>query len=142
MRKYLTTILLILSIFIAESHSYLGRYSAVKQNWILALDRTMELSWNVKLLSDQINAVIYFFAMYFYIPNKVNKTTVTAFIILCFIDMAMYFHNYKTLNYGSVYVWVVITWVCIFYIEVIKHKISNLWHLIKQTILRILGNLK
>lgn len=142
MRKHLTPILLILSIFIAESHSYLGKYSGVRQNWILTLDRTMELQWNVKYLSDQINAVIYFFAMYFYIPNKINKTTVTAFIILCFIDIGMYFHNFKTLNYGSVYVWGVIVWVSLFFREEIKHKISKLWHLIKQTILKILGNLK
>jgi len=139
MRKYLTTWLLILSIFIAESHSYLGRYSEIKQNWIFTLDRTMEMQWNVKYLADQINAIIYFFAMYFYIPNRANKTTVISFIILCFIDLIMYFHNYKTLNYGSVYVWVITIWGLIFFRSEVKTKTISLCKKIKKHILKVLA---
>ena len=134
MRKYITTWLLILSIFIAESHSYTGKYALLKQNWIWTIDRTMELQWNLKYLADQINAIIYFFAMYFYIPNRINRTTVISFIILCFVDLLMYFHNYKTLYYGSVYVWVTMVWVLLFYKEIIRAKTNFLWKKIKTRI--------
>ncbi len=134
MRKYAATWLLVLSIFIAESHSYAGKYAMLKQNWIWAIDRTMELQWNLKYLADQINAIIYFFAMYFYIPNKVNRTTVISFIILCFVDLAMWFHNYKTLYYGSIYLWLSLFWVIIFYINTVKWKTITLWKKIKTHI--------
>lgn len=75
----------------------------------------MELQWNVKYLSDEVNAILYFLAMFFYNRNKVNKTTVLTFIILCFIDLAMYLHNFKTLHYGSVYVWTLGVWTIVFY---------------------------
>lgn len=122
MRKYATTWLLILSIVIAESHSYISEipylpkdFATRKQNWILTVDRTMEVQWNVKFLSDEINAVLYFLAMFFYNRNKYNKATVVAFIFLCFVDLIMYFHNYKTLHYGSVYIWGLGIWAATFY---------------------------
>lgn len=116
MTRYLTTWLLIFSIVIAESHSYLPeRYALKKENWILTVDRTMEVRWNVKYLSDQTNAILYFLAMFFYNRNKVNKTTVLTFIILCLIDLVMYVHNFKTLHYGSVYVWSLGVWAVVFY---------------------------
>lgn len=134
MRKYATTLLLVLSVFIAESHSYLGSFSEIRQNWIFTLDRTMEMQWNVKHLSDQVNAIIYFFAMYFYMPNRRNKTTVLSFIILCFVDLLMYFHNYKTLYYGSVYVWISLLWLFIYYKDTVKKETITLWKKIKTHI--------
>lgn len=116
MRKYGTTLILILSIVIAESYSYAGKYAMVKQNWIYSVDRTMELQWNLKYAADQVNAILYFIAMFLYNKNRINKTTVVTFIILCFIDLVMYFHNFKTLHYGSVYVWTFIIWVILYYL--------------------------
>lgn len=136
MRKYLTTWLLILSIFIAESHSYTGKYAMMQQNWVWTLDRTQELQWNIKDMSDQINAIIYFFAMYFYIPNRKNKTTAISFIILCFVDLFMHLHNYKTLYYGSVYVWISLLWVGIYYKNTVKKETITLWKKIKTHIRR------
>lgn len=116
MSKYLTTWLLIISIVIAESHSYIPEpYASKKENWILTINQTMEVRWNVWFLSDQINAILYFLAMFFYNRNKVNKTTVLTFIILCLIDLVMYVHNFKTLHYGSVYVWSLGVWAVVFY---------------------------
>ncbi len=135
MRRYATTLLLILSIFIAESHSYTGKYATLEQNWVMTLDRTQELQWNIKDVSDEINAIIYFFAMFFYMPNRVNKTTVISFIALCFVDLLMWFHNYKTLNYGSVYVWIIVVWGVIFFREEVKTKIIRLCRKIKRHIL-------
>lgn len=125
MKKYATTWILILSIVIAESHSYLpDEYAMKKENWILTVDVSMPVSWNVKFLSDEITAILYFVAMLFYNGNKVNKTTVITFIILCVIDLVMYVHNYKTLHYGSVYVWLLGVWVLVFYRQVIWKRIS------------------
>lgn len=116
---------MILSIVIAESHSYLpDEYAMKKENWILTVDVSMPVSWNVKFLSDEITAILYFVAMLFYNGNKVNKTTVITFIILCVIDLVMYVHNYKTLHYGSVYVWLLGVWVLVFYRQVIWKRIS------------------
>lgn len=116
MKKYATTWILILSIVIAESHSYLpAEYAIRTENWILTVDVPMQVQWNVKFLSDEITAILYFVAMLFYNGNKVNKTTVITFIILCVVDLFMYVHNYKTLHYGSVYVWALGVWVLIFY---------------------------
>ncbi len=134
MRKYATTWLLVLSIFIAESHSYTGKYATLEQNWVRTLDRTQELQWNIKDVSDEINAVIYFFAMYFYIPNRKNKATVISFIVLCFVDLLMWFHNYKTLYYGSVYIWISLLWVIIYYRNTVKRQTITLWKKIKTHI--------
>lgn len=116
MRKYATTWLLILSIVIAESHSYIPeKYANKKENWIYSIDWTMEVSWNVKLLSHEVNGILYFLAMFFYNRNRVNKATVVTFIFSCCIDLIMYLHNGKTLYYGSVYVWTLGIWAVAFY---------------------------
>lgn len=132
MKKYATTWLLILSIFIAESWSYVPKeYATIKQNWIMTIDRTQEVQWNVKDLSDQVNAILYFLAMLFYNRNRFNKTTVITFIALCFIDLGMFFHNYKTLHYGSVYVWTAGIWVFVFFSRTLLEKTLNFWVLFK-----------
>lgn len=122
MKKYATTWLLILSIIIAESHSYISEipffpkdFATRKQNWIWTIDWTMEVQWNVKFLADEINAILYFLAMFFYDRNNYNKATVVTFIFLCCIDLIMYLHNGKTLYYGSVYVWTLGIWAISFY---------------------------
>lgn len=118
MKKYATTWILILSIVIAESHTYIPiEYAMRKENWILTVDVPMPVSWNVKYLSDEITAILYFVAMLFYNGNRVNRTTVITFIIFCVIDLGMYLHNYKTLHYGSVYVWMIGIWAFVFYMQ-------------------------
>jgi len=114
-RDYGTTWLLILSVIVAESHSYLGNFATVKQNWIYSIDRTMEMQWNVKYLSDQVNLILYFLAMFIYKENGINRATVITFLSLSIIDLGMYFHNFKTLHYGSVYVWMLLTWGAVHY---------------------------
>lgn len=125
MRKYATTWLLLISIFIAEAHSYVGRCATVVQNWIYAVERPMEIQWNIKYASDQVNAIIYFVAMLLYLPNRINRTTVITFIILCIVDAAMYFHNFKTLYYGSVYLWTIILWLFLYNIKAIRYAIIS-----------------
>lgn len=116
MKRYATTWLLILSIVIAESHSYIPeKYASKEQNWIRTINWTMTVSWNVKFLANEINAILYFLAMFFYNKNKYNKATVVTFIFLCCIDLIMYLHNGKTLYYGSVYIWTLGIWAVTFY---------------------------
>lgn len=138
MKKYATTWLLILSIIIAESHSYISEipylpkdFATRKENWILTVDRTMEIQWNVKYLSNEINAILFFIAMLFYNKRWGNKTTVITFIALCFIDLGMYFHNYKTLHYGSVYVWTAAIWILVFFSRTLSEKTLSLWVIFK-----------
>lgn len=142
MRRYATTWLLLASIVIAESHSYVGEYGETHANWILTVDRTMPIKWNIKYLSDEINAIIYFVAMLLYIPNRVNKTTVITFIILCVIDLVMYFHNYKTLFYGSVYVWSAGIWMLVFSRLPLKRQIHLLWKKITHSLILTVQRLK
>lgn len=115
--KYLTTWLLLASIVIAESHTYIPeKYAKLKQNWIYSVDWTMEVQWNVKMLGDEINAILYAFAMLCYIPNRVNKAMVITFIFYCCVDLFMHLHNAKTLHYGSVYVWTLGIWTLVYYL--------------------------
>lgn len=131
MKRYATTIILIISIVIAEAHSFVpDEYATKKQNWIYSIDRTMEIQWNVKFLGDQINLILYSLALFFYNRNKVNRTTVVAFICFSVIELGMYFHNYKTLNYGSVYVWTLVIWLLVynqyFIVKAVKRSLNKL----------------
>lgn len=120
--KYLTTWLLLVSIVIAESHSYIPeKYADLKQNWIYSVDWTISVQWNVKYLADQINAILYFVAMFYYNRNRINRATVVTFVLLCVLDLLMYLHNAKSLNYGSVYVWTFGLWAVIYYLQNKKH---------------------
>lgn len=139
MRKYTTTWLLLFSIIIAETYTYLPKWYALREeNWIRTVPTPMLNHWNVKFLCNEVNAVLYFVAMFFYNRNKVNKTTVLTFIILCIIDLGMYLHNYKTLHYGSVYVWTLGVWTVIYYrftlMNYVKIKTVLLCHKLKAII--------
>jgi hypothetical protein len=115
--KYLTTWLVLLSIVIAESHTYIPeKYAILKQNWIHTIDWTMTVRWNVKMLADEINAILYGFAMLCYNRNRINKATVITFIVLCCVDLPMYLHNGNTLYYGSVYAWLLGIWTLAYYL--------------------------
>lgn len=136
-KKYLTTWLLVLSIVISESHSYVpDKYAEKKGNWIYSIDRPMELQWNIKFLSDEINMILYGVAMFFFKRNRINETTVITFIFLCCIGLGMYFHNFKTLHYGSVYVWTLGIWFVVHIRQPIWKAVKcSLWKLKMQIVL-------
>lgn len=128
---------MVLSVVIAETHSYIPKEDAErKMNWVYSIDRTMELQWNVKFVSDQIVQIAYFLAMVFYRRNKINETTVITFIILCCIDLGMWFHNFKTLHYGSVYVWTLGIWFVVYGRQSIRKAVRrSLWKFKMQIVL-------
>lgn len=104
MKRYLTTIILACTLFIGEFHTIWNNDSRV-QNWIWRYDAPMSLAWNVKLAANQLIIILYFIAWILYVPNKVNRTTIVAFLLLSIVDTFLYFYNYKTEEFGKVYVW-------------------------------------
>lgn len=117
MKKYLTSMLLWLTIPIGEIHTFWERSKADYQNWIVFRYVPMTLQQNFKFVFEELNFVLYFVAFFLYgkTPNKINKTTVKTFIWFCVIDMGMYFANWKTWGYGYVYVILPFIWVVMYY---------------------------
>lgn len=109
MRKYLSSILLALTLPVGELHRFWINDTRI-QNWIIAVPRPMLISWNMKYLEGEIIPIMYFAAWMLWQPNKVNRTTVAAmFCIACF-DLLLYFYNYKVSGFGSVYFWFIGFW--------------------------------
>ncbi len=103
MRKYLTTIILALTLPLGELHTYWINDTRV-QNWIYAINRPMLISWNVKFVVSELSVIAYFAAWILWKSNIVNRTTIVAFFWLAIVDMILYFYNYKTgQNYGIIY---------------------------------------
>lgn len=113
MRAYLTTFLLVLTLPIGELHM-LWEGDTRAENWILTVDRTMLIKWNMKYVEAQVIVILYFAAWWLWKPNKVNWTTVIAFFWLAIIDTCMYFYDYKTGDFGKVYYWFVGIWFLVY----------------------------
>lgn len=114
MKKYLTTILLCLTLPLTEVHNYWAGTDE-NQNWIIAVPTFMPVRWNIRFAADQLIVIIYFLAWLLYYANKVNKTTVLAFFWLAVFDTFLYFWNYKTQGYGSIYLWFAGFWLLCYY---------------------------
>lgn len=110
MRKYLATILLILTLPIGELHTFWHNDRTV-ENWIINRPTPMLIQWNVKYLCDEIIPIFYFLAWYSYRPNRVNKATVSAFLLLAVLDLELYVNNFKTGRFGNVYLWFLAFWI-------------------------------
>jgi len=113
MKKYATTLLIWASLIIGELHTLFEKVEG-KYNWIVADYKPMKLSWNFKYAADQIWFILIGFAVLFYTPNRINKTTVQAYIAFCFVDICMYFYNYKQQGYEAIYTLLMIFWIIIF----------------------------
>jgi hypothetical protein len=109
MRKYATTIILFLSMSLCELHTFwpMGGHN---ERWILQYDMSTTLRWNVKYALNELWPLLVFIAWLLYIPNKINYTTVLACLMWVFLDLVMYFYNYKTAGYWKVYYWIVPIW--------------------------------
>lgn len=115
MRKYISSILLSLTLFIGEIHTFWEKSFPKEQNWIIAKYVPMTVQWNIKYASMQLVVILYFLAFVLYVKNKVNRTTVLAFLILSILDTALYFYNFKTQSFGSVYLWFAFFWIWMYY---------------------------
>lgn len=105
MKRYATTLILAGTLFIGELHTFWEKSPETKLNWIITRYEPMTMQWNVKMVCDELNVILYFIAMWFFAkyPNRLNKTVVSMFIGLAIMDMAIYFWNFKTVNYHYVY---------------------------------------
>lgn len=116
MKKYLTTLLLGITLIIGEIHTFWERGSQKKVNWIIKRYEPMTVQWNVKFVCDELNIVIYFVAMILFVRNRINKTSVVSFIYLAVADMALYFWNFKTYDYHYLYLTLFVVWPMTFYL--------------------------
>lgn len=101
------TILLACTYIIGQAYELFEGMN-ITQNWILFKYRPMLIAWNVKFLSEEICRVIEALALYvlamkykvdqdFMIPIKI-------YLVYRMLDIPMYFLNYKTQYYWTVYV--------------------------------------
>lgn len=114
MKRYLPTILLALTLASGEIHTFWSKSALYETtNWIWKRPTPMALDWNIKYAVLQFNYIIWFVAMFLYgkYPNRINKTTVIAFICFAILDTIMYFYNYKVYKYGGAYWLFLALWV-------------------------------
>lgn len=104
MKQYLTTILLTASVLIGEVHTFWEKLPVKQQNWILTIDRTMAVQWNVKFVSLQVNYILIAVALMYYHKNRLNVTAAAVFVLFQVADFLLYFYNYKTAGYGFIYI--------------------------------------
>lgn len=112
--RYLFSYILGFTLIIGEVHTFWERGKQELSNWIIDRYVPMTTQWNVKCVTDQLWYILVFTAIYFYRANRVNKTTVKAFICFAIIDTLFYFWNWKTYGYGYTYLWVAALWLIIY----------------------------
>lgn len=141
MIKYATTIILGITLFLGELHTFWehpeeyrngvlyqkidGEWQVAKKvNWIITKDEPMTMQWNVKMVCDEIIVVLYIIAAFFFgkYPNRFNKATIIIFIQVAAIDVGLYFWDFKTENYHLVYFCIAITYFITFRKD-IKHRL-------------------
>jgi len=115
MRKYLTAILLSFSLLVSEVHTFWEGGAIRMQNWILKVDRTMALQWNIKFVCMQAQGIIVALSLFYYHSNRVNKTAAAAFVFYNIADTILYFYNYKLYGYGYVYLLIVVFGIFYYY---------------------------
>ncbi len=122
MKQYASTLLVVISMFLGELHTFWEREPLRPQNWIYAVSREMPLQWNIKFAADQLAYLMIAIAFLLFVRNRVNMATATALTVFAVLNLGMYFYNYKTFGYGWLYIAFVIVWIIAF----IRHKNSNL----------------
>lgn len=110
MRKYASTFILGILMLLSELHTFWKGDKRIV-NWIWAIDRKMEIQWNVKYLVGEIWFIGIMAAWLLYVKNRINYTTIVAYLIWFICDLGMYFYNYKTGGYWKVYYWIVPIWI-------------------------------
>lgn len=110
MKRYLTTLIIGATIIIGEVHTFWEHSSVKPVNWIIARSVPMTLQQNIHIALSELNFILYGFAMLFYVPNRVNKSTAITFISFCILDTLAHFYNYKTYDYWIVYLLLIIVW--------------------------------
>lgn len=113
MRKYATTLIIWASLIIGELHT-LWENSTKEANWIWTKNVQMPIQWNVKYAADEVWFILMAVAILLYVPNRINRTTVLAYLTFCILDLVMYFYNYKQEGYEAIYTYLLIAWILIY----------------------------
>ncbi len=132
MRKYASSIILSLSLFLGEIHTFWEKSAVKVENWIIARHVPMTVQWNIKYAVQEFVIIFYFLAFALYVRNKVNRTTVLAFLMLAVLDTLVYFYNFKTYGFGGIYIWFVIFWIWMYYGKAAANWIYFKFHPVKK----------
>lgn len=118
MKRYSTTLILACTLVIGELHTFWEKASQEKVNWIIKRSEPMTMQWNIKMVGDEINIILYFVAMllFGFYPNRTNTTSVISFIYLAVADLCLWFWNFKTYDYHILYLTLLAVWPLTFYL--------------------------
>ena len=107
--KYITSILIWVSLLVNEAHTlFTGRGNVNFHG------RVMDIQWAAWFIGNSVWGVLMAAAILLYRPNRINITTVKAYLIFCSIDLAMLLINYKQAGYEGIYTALLISWILIY----------------------------
>ena len=107
--KYITTILIWVSLLVNESHTLFEKSGNVNFHGVV-----MPLQWAVWFISNSVWGIIMGAAILLYQKNRTNEASVKAYIIFCTIDLIMLLVNYKQSGYEAIYTALLISWLLIY----------------------------
>lgn len=114
MRGCITSVTLWLTAMIGELHSMFPD-GPDTYNWIMRNNVPMTLNWNVWFVGINTQILLLFIAIRYWRKNKHNVLTVRVFTYFAFVDYFLYFYNWKTVDYGYIYLWMIGAYFLMFY---------------------------
>lgn len=112
MRKYVTTLILLLSLIVQEVHIFFPDDVNNQVNLIWMNYKPMTLAWNIRYIENEVLPLLYFMAFYLYVPNFQNRLSVRVFLYFYIVNLIMYFCDFKALeNYYKIYLWMAGFWI-------------------------------
>lgn len=114
MRKYATSLILWATIIIGEVHCLFAGIPGA-YNWIWRRNYPLTVQWNVWFVAKDINYILLLVAAGYWQRNRINILTLRVFTYFALIDFILYFYNYKTYEYGKVYLWMAAAWLLMYH---------------------------
>lgn len=112
-----------LALIVGELHCYFPdgpeTYNLVWRKYV-----PMTANWNAWFIGINVQWMLLIIAIGCWSKNKHNLITLRVFTYFGLIDFILYFYNWKTYEYGKVYIWMAAAWLLMYY----KKKITGyLW---------------
>lgn len=117
MRRYATSLILWASLLVNEAHSLFSTTGLLKMyadKQIIVTGGSVTVQWYVWLIGNSLWGIMIAAAILFYRENKINRTSIKAYLLFCLIDFAMLFINFKQHDYEAIYTFLMIGWVLIY----------------------------
>ena len=104
-KKIIPILLLACTYFIGQLYSYWDYASTETVNWIWSKECPMNIAWNVKYLSEEVNRIIEATAFFLMIrkSEKMYKLVALEYLLYRCLDIMYYFYNFKTERYWFVF---------------------------------------